>query len=109
MTTKFPLAERVLAVLAAVCLVVAFAIGVLLPPLTPLSGMISMIDHDKLVALQNGVRATLSDWTWRSVFLPVLSRPAWLPPLGLGLVLVGAALTVASRRGGAAGSPRWRN
>jgi hypothetical protein len=109
LTTKLPLAERVLAVLAAICLVVAFAIGVLLPPMTPLSGVISMIDHDKLVALQNGVRATLTDWAWQNLFLPVLVRPAWFPPLGLGLVFVGAALTIASRRGGAAGSPRWRN
>jgi hypothetical protein len=39
----------------------------------------------------------------------VLARPCWLPFLGLALIFGGAALTVASRRGGLPGSPHWRN
>ncbi len=102
------IAERVLAVLAALCLVTSFGLATLLPAFTPLARAIAMTDQSVLVGLQDAVRATLSDWTWRSVFLPVLMRPSWLFPLALGLILGGAALTVASRRR-LPGSPRWRN
>jgi hypothetical protein len=106
---KALIVERVLTVLSAVSLVGAFALCVLLQPLTPLGRLMSMIDHDFLVALQNGVRAHLSDWVWMNVCVPVLARPCWLPFLGLALIFGGAALTVASRRGGLPGSPHWRN
>jgi hypothetical protein len=36
-----------------------------------------------------------------NVALPVLMRPVWLLPAGLGLVAAGAAATAATRRGGA--------
>ncbi len=103
------MAERVLAVLSAISLVGAFALCILLRPLTPLGRLISMIDHDALVALQDGVRANLSEWAWLNLCVPVLARPCWLPFLGLALIFGGAALPVASRRGGLPGSARWRN
>ena len=108
MKGRSPIAERVLAVLAAVCLVAAFALANLMPIALPLSALMSMIDHPALLALQDFVRDHISQWVWRAVFLPVLMRPCWLLPLVLGVVLGGAALTVASRRRGAR-SPRWRN
>jgi hypothetical protein len=109
LTNKSPIAERVLAVLSAICTVAAFALCILLQPLTPLGRLISMIDHNFLVSMQNGVRTNLPEWVWRGLFLPVLERPAWLPLLGLALIFGGAALTVASRRGGLPRTPRWRN
>jgi hypothetical protein len=109
LTNKSPIAERVLAVLSAICTVAAFALCILLQPLTPLGRLISMINHDFLVSMQNGVRTNLPEWVWRGLFLPVLERPSWLPLLGLALIFGGAALTVASRRGGLPRTPRWRN
>jgi len=103
-----PLVERILAVLAAAFLVLAFALANLFPATMPLSQLIAMIDHPLLLALQDGVRDHLSEWAWQALFLPVLLRPAWLFPLGMGIVLGGASLTLASRRRGSR-SPRWRN
>jgi hypothetical protein len=108
LSVRSPIAERVLAVLAAACLVAAFALANFLPVTMPLTRLISMIDHPALLALQDGVRDHVSEWAWQALFLPVLMRPCWLAPLVLGVVLGGAALTVASRRRGTR-SPRWRN
>jgi len=105
---RSPIAERVLAVLAAGCLVAAFALANLLPVTLPLSRLISMINHPVLLAMQDGVRDHVSEWVWQSLFLPVLMRPCWLLPLVMGVLLGGAALTVVWRRRGAR-SPRWRN
>jgi hypothetical protein len=97
-----------LAVLAAVCLVAAFALAVLLPPTLSLLHLIAMTDHAALLALQDGVVGHLGDWTWQRLFMPVLARPCWLMPLMLGVVLGGASLSLALRSG-LPRSPRWRN
>ena len=102
------LLPRVLVVLAAICLVVAFTLALLLPPFTELGRVISMANHGVLVALQDVVRGHVSVWLWDYVFAPFLARPAWMVPLFMGAVLGGTALTLSSRRG-VKGSPRWRN
>lgn len=109
MTRKNHFVERILAVLAAICLVGAFALSMLVGTMTSLARLISMINHDFLVAVQDGVRADLSAWAWNAVCVPLLARPSWLPLLGLALIFGGAALTISSRRGGLPGAPRWRN
>lgn len=88
-------AARVLAVLAAICLVGAFALLVMLPPMTPLGECIARVDQVMLVGLQNAVRDHVSHWAWRAVLLPLLARPGWLLPLSLGIVLGGAAVSAA--------------
>ena len=108
MKARGQLTERILAVLAAMSLVVAFALANLFPATLPLSQLISMIDHPLLLWLQDGVREHLSEWTWQALFLPILQRPAWLLPLVIGVLFGGASLTVASRRRSSR-SPRWRN
>jgi hypothetical protein len=109
LTRKPPITERVLAVLAAICLVGAFALCMLIGSMTSLARLISMINHDFLVAVQNAVRSNLSVWAWDDICVPFLARPSWLPLLGLALIFGGAALTISSRRGGLPGAPRWRN
>lgn len=89
------MAARVLAVLAAICLVGAFALLVMLPPMLSLGECIARLDQAMLVGLQNGVRNHLSEWAWRVVLLPLLARPGWLLPLSLGIVLAGAAVSTA--------------
>jgi uncharacterized protein (DUF2062 family) len=102
------IAARVLAVVSAILLVVAFALAVLLPPLTTLSLALSMFDHDWLVAAQEAIRTNLSEWVWLHMAVPLLVRPVWLMPAALGLVAGGAAVT-AARRSGAPRSHRRRS
>jgi uncharacterized protein (DUF2062 family) len=102
------IAVRILAVFSAVLLVIAFALAVLLPPLTTLSLALSMFDHTALVAAQDAIRTNVSDWAWENLAVPFLVRPVWLLPAALGMIAAGAALTV-SRRTGAPRSHRRRS
>ncbi len=97
MTARRHIVERVFAVLASICFVVSFAAAALLPPLTELSVLLARINEHLLPDMQYFVRTHISEWVWRSVFLPVLQRPGWLLPLALGLVFAGLALSAASR------------
>ena len=108
MKSRGQLTERILAVLAAVFLVLAFALANLFPATMPLNRLVSELNHPLLLWLQDAVRDHLSDGVWQALFLPVLLRPAWLLPLAIGILFGGASLTVASRRR-ASRSPRWRN
>jgi len=93
------IAQRVLAVLAAIFLVGAVAVATLGPPDVPLAAMIFMVDHDVLDALQGGVQAHFDHWMWDDVLLPVLVRPAWLLPASIGLICAGASLSLSYRQG----------
>lgn len=86
---------RVLAVLAAVCLVTAFTLLLMLPPMLSLNECISRVDHLMLVGMQNMIRDHISAWVWQTLLVPLLVRPSWLLPLSLGIVLGGAAVTTA--------------
>lgn len=92
-------AARLLAVIAAICMVGAVAIATVMPVTLQLGQMVAMADHDLLVDLQDFVRTRLSDWTWLHIALPVLQRPAWLLPASLGIIAAGLALTFNSRHG----------
>jgi hypothetical protein len=102
-----PLSARIMAVLAALCMVGAFALAVLLPPNLSLAELVARFDHNVLVAVQNWTTQHLSPWIWRSLVVPLLVRPDWLPLVMLGMVFGGAALTFVFR-GGAAASRRRR-
>ena len=99
---------RILAVLAALCLVAAFGLAVLLPPDTSLAELIARIDHSVLLGLQGWMARNLPEATWRNFAMPLLVRPDWLPAVMLGLIFAGAALTLAFR-GGAAQHRRHRS
>ncbi len=98
MTKKARILPRALAVLAALCLVGAFALAVFYPPQLTLGRLIGQVDHGLLLAVQDGVREGLGEWASWAVLMPVLQRPAWLLPLAAGIVLGGLALTTNSRR-----------
>ena len=93
------MASRILAVLAAAFLVVAFALATMLPPDLPLGQALAMVNHGWLVSFQDAIRINLSEWAWLNMVVPLLVRPVWLAPLALGLVAGGASLTLSSRRG----------
>ncbi len=88
------MAQRILAVLSAVLLVGAVAVALLGPPAMPLGQALLAIDHRALDALQSGVVHIFAPWLWTNVVLPVLVRPAWLPPTALGLICAGLALSL---------------
>ena len=89
---------RVLSVLSASFLVLAFALAVTLPPMATLSQVITRWRADGVEALEAFVAANLPDWVWTGVAMPVLARPCWLLPVDLAIVFGGIATTIALRR-----------
>ncbi len=92
------IARRILAILAAALLVGAVAVALLAPPGMPLGQALLALDHRVLGKLQSDVERFLTPWLWTEVILPVLVRPAWLPPTALGLICAGLSLTLPNGR-----------
>ncbi len=90
---------RVLAVLAAVSLVTAFALATLLPPPLTLAQLIAMFDARMLYDAHEFAVANDGGWIWGHLLMPLLLRPCWLVPTSLGLLFAGGAMTLASRKG----------
>ncbi len=90
------IATRILAVLAAVLLVVAFTIAAVFPPDMPLAAGLTMLDHAMLDRWQDLASAYLPAWVWPHIVVPLLVRPAWLLPACFGVVIAGAATSFAS-------------
>ncbi|HET6238787.1 MAG TPA: hypothetical protein VFE41_28090 [Acetobacteraceae bacterium] len=92
------IARRILAILAAAFLVGAVAVALLGPPGMPLGQALLAIDHRVLDVLQSAVERAITPWLWSEVILPVLIRPAWLLPAGLGLICAGLSFTLPQSR-----------
>jgi len=90
--------SRVMAVLAAILLVTAFALATVLPPGTSLVELIADMDHPTLVWLKTASDLHLPAWVWDNLEIPLLVRPAWLLPTSLGLVALGCSVTLGSRK-----------
>lgn len=91
--------SRVLAVASAVCLVAAFSVATLIPPLTTLAEALAEMDHPLLVWMKDAVEKHLGEWVWLNLFVPMLLRPDWMLLATLGVVFAGAAVTLSSRKG----------
>jgi hypothetical protein len=92
------IAQRILAVLAAMLLVGAVALAMLGPPAVPLGQALFMLDHDLMDAMHSGVERYLATWLWDYVAMPLMLRPAWLVPAALGLVCGGMSLSLSTRK-----------
>jgi hypothetical protein len=92
------IAQRVLAVIAAVLLVAAVAIATFGPESITLGQAIYLLDHDVLDKLPMWSSRTLGKWMWVSVIQPLLGRPAWLLPASAGLVCIGISLSLFNRK-----------
>ncbi len=88
---------RVFAVLAAMLLVGAFALATLVAPDISLGAALFTLNGHALQAAHDGIIAHLSPWVWSAIAVPMLLRPVWLIPAGLGLICTGAALTLTTR------------
>jgi hypothetical protein len=108
LSARAPILPRVLAVLAALCLVGAFTLALFYPPTMPLQRLVAQFDQQILVTAQEWVREHWGDGIWSTIFVPLLARPGWLVPLACALVLAGLALTSLTARR-VPGSPRWKN
>jgi len=92
-------AVRVLSVLAAAALVLAFALAVTLAPMASLAQLITRWNPTGVAGLESWVLRTLPDWIWTRGLAPVLGRPCWLLPVDFALICAGLAATIALRRG----------
>ena len=101
-----PVLVRVLAVLAAMALVGAFALATMLPPLTSLAELMAMLDSPTLINLPATIHGHAPAWVWEWLVLPLLMRPVWLLPAAFGVVLGGLAITLHGP--GAPKSPKWK-
>lgn len=82
--------QRSLIVLSAVLIVVAFALATAGPIDVPLELWLGRISP----TLTTHIRSALPLWMGDRILWPLLTRPAWLVPLALGLCCAGGALTV---------------
>ena len=97
MTLPFSLGVRVLLVLAAVGMVVAFGLALLLSPTISLGQAIATVNHTTLVGMQDFVQNQAPAWVWTMIMLPILARPSWLLPLAAALLCGGVAFSLATR------------
>ncbi len=89
------LASRICTALAACFLVLAFALAALGPAGFSLADAVLRLDDGLLARLHRASPGML----WRQVMMPLLVRPAWVPPAMLGIVCSGLAITVAQPLG----------
>jgi hypothetical protein len=92
------IAQRALAVIAAILLVAAVAIATFGAESITLGQAIYLLDHDVLDKLPLWSSRTLGNWMWLTVIQPVLARPAWLIPASIGLVCIGLSLSLSNRK-----------
>lgn len=83
------MAARIFAVLAALLLVAAVAIGTLTPPGLTLGQGLVMLDR----AGPTWLREHSAAWLWNFIEVPFMVRPLWLIPACLGLICAGMAAT----------------
>lgn len=93
------IAARILAVLAALFLVGAFALATLLPPSLTLAQLIALFDARMLYNVHDFVVANGSIWIWSRLVMPLMLRPSWLAPTSLGLICIGGAMTLGRSKG----------
>src|SRR5271165_56985 len=68
------IAAKSLAVLAAVCFVIAFAMANLLPTVTQLGRLVTMTSPAMLPAVHDFLHAYHSEWMWDWLLVPLLLR-----------------------------------
>ena len=81
---------RFFAVMAALCLVGALALGTLGPPGQTLGQGLLMLDHDSTTWLREHSVA----WLWNWIEVPLMIRPLWLIPACIGVICAGMATSL---------------
>ena len=94
------LSSKICAAFGAAWLVLGFALGLLMHPWATLAEVVTSWDHHWLEAWERTERSGVWLWLWTHAVMPLMVRPIWLVPTGMGLVFVGAAVTLAYGRKG---------
>ncbi len=92
------IAQRVLAVIAAVLLVAAVGIATFGSESVSLGQALFLLDDSALDTLMKWSNRIGGHWAWGSVVQPLLVRPAWLVPASLGIICSGLALSLSNRK-----------
>jgi hypothetical protein len=92
------IAQRVLAIIAAILLVAAVAVATFGPQSVSLGQALLLLDRDVLAKLPLWSTRVLGNWVWETLIQPLLVRPAWLVPASLGLVCIGLSLSLSNRK-----------
>jgi hypothetical protein len=92
------IAQRALAIIAAVLLVAAVGVATFGPQSVSLGQALVLFDRDVLAKLPLWSTRLLGNWVWVSLIQPLLVRPAWLVPASLGLVCGGLSLSLSNRK-----------
>jgi hypothetical protein len=86
--------QRVLVVFSAAMIVLSVALATLGPRPETLGHLLARTAPGGLVDLQNAIAGWSDGWIWTNLLLPLLQRPAWLPPASLALLAIGLALSI---------------
>jgi len=92
------IAQRVLAVIAAVLLVAAVGIATFGPESVSLGQALLLLNDTALDTLLKWSNRVGGSWAWGSIVQPLLVRPAWLVPASLGIICSGLALSASNRK-----------
>jgi hypothetical protein len=92
------IAQRVLAVLAAIFLVTAVAVATFGPQSISLGQALYLLDHDVLDKLSGWASRTFGSRLWDAAIAPLLVRPAWLVPASAGIICVGLSMSLSNRK-----------
>jgi hypothetical protein len=92
------IAQRVLAVIAAILLVSAVGVATFGPESVSLGQALSLLDDSLLDVLMKWSNRVFGSWAWGAVVQPLLVRPAWLVPASSGIVCSGLALSLSNRK-----------
>ncbi len=97
---------KIFSVAAAIFLVGAFALATLGAPDQTLGEVLGDLARALVVNLRGWMQQLGLGWVWVHAMLPLLVRPSWLVPAGLGMVCIGGAAS--SRSSDAARGQRRR-
>ncbi len=88
-------AAKLFASVGAICLVASFAVASLMRPFATLAELLVLFDHRMFTVWNKAEHSTMATWLWMHLVMPLMVRPAWLVPTGMGLMCVGAATSFA--------------
>ena len=86
--------HRILAIAAAVLFVSTVGIATFGAETMSLGQALDLIAPNLL----NELPAWFGDWAWTSLVRPLMVRPAWMMPLGLGMILAGLSVSLSNRK-----------
>jgi hypothetical protein len=92
------IAQRVLAIAAAVFFVAAVAVATFGAQSMSLGEALFMLDGDTTNKALTWTSRIFGHWVWSSVVQPLLVRPAWLIPASAGIVCTGLSMSLFNRK-----------